>query len=41
MLSGSGPLIPPPKPGGRPREQEMQEILNAIFYLLRKSILFT
>ncbi len=32
---GSGPLIPPPKPGGRPRQQEMREILNAIFYLLR------
>jgi putative transposase len=29
------PLIPPPKEGGRPREQDMREILNAIFYLLR------
>lgn len=29
------PLIPPAKAGGRPREQDMREILNAIFYLLR------
>ena len=29
------PLIPGPKPGGRPREHDMREILNAIFYLLR------
>ena len=29
------PLVPPAKPGGRPREQEMHEILNGIFYLLR------
>lgn len=28
------PLIPPPKPGGRPRTVEMWDILNAIFYLL-------
>ncbi len=27
-------LLPEPKPGGRPREVEMWEILNAIFYLL-------
>ena len=27
-----GPLIPPAKPGGRPREVEMREVLNAIFY---------
>ena len=26
-----GPLIPPAKPGGRPREVEMREVLNAIF----------
>ena len=26
------PLIPPAKPGGRPRRWEMREILNAIFY---------
>jgi putative transposase len=29
------PLLPPAKPGGRPREQDMREILNAIFYILR------
>lgn len=29
------PLIPPAKSGGRPREQDMREILNAIFYVLR------
>jgi len=27
-------LIPAPKSGGRPREVDMQEILNAIFYIL-------
>ena len=27
-------IIPPPKPGGRPREVDMWEILNAIFYVL-------
>ncbi len=29
------PLIPPAKPGGRPREVEMREIVNGIFYILR------
>lgn len=29
------PLIPPEKPGGRPRQVEMRQILNAILYLLR------
>lgn len=29
------PLIPGPKPGSRPREHDMREILNAIFYFLR------
>lgn len=28
------PLIPAPKPGGRPREVEIWEVLNAIFYVL-------
>lgn len=28
------PLIPPAKPGGRPRSVEMRAVLNAIFYLL-------
>jgi putative transposase len=29
------PLIPPPKPGGRPRTVNMREVLNAILYVLR------
>ena len=29
------PLIPPAKPGGRPRSVNMQQILNGIFYMLR------
>lgn len=29
------PLIPPAKPGGRPRSVDIREILNAIYYLLR------
>jgi len=29
------PLIPPPKPGGRHREIDIRQIINAIFYLLR------
>lgn len=29
------PLIPPEKPGGRPRTTEMREVINAIFYLDR------
>lgn len=29
------PLIPPPKPGGRDREVDVREVVNAIFYLLR------
>ena len=28
------PLIPPSKPGGRPRTVDMREIINAIFYIL-------
>jgi len=31
-------LIPPPKQGGRKREVNMREILNAIFYVLRGGI---
>lgn len=30
------PLIPAAKPGGRPREVEIWDVLNAIFYLLRE-----
>ena len=29
------PLIPPAKPGGRPRTTNMREVLNAIFYILK------
>ena len=29
------PLIPPPKPGGRPRRLEMRQVVNAIFYVDR------
>ena len=29
------PLIPPPKPGGRPRTADMREVVNATFYQLR------
>lgn len=30
------PLIPPPRPGGRPRKTNMREVVNAIFYLNRE-----
>ena len=29
------PLLPPAKPGGRPRTTCMRAVLNAVFYLLR------
>ena len=29
------PLIPSPKPGGRPRRSDMRAVLNAIFYVDR------
>ena len=29
------PLLPPPKPGGRPRSVDVREIVNALLYLLR------
>ncbi len=29
------PLVPPARPGGRPRKHDMREILNSIFYFLR------
>lgn len=32
------PLIPPEKPGGRPRSVDMREIMNAISYVLRGGI---
>jgi putative transposase len=30
-----GPLIPPAKSGGRPREVEMRQIVNGILYMVR------
>src|ERR687897_3637042 len=30
------PLLPPAKPGGRPRKTDLREILNALFYLNRE-----
>jgi putative transposase len=29
------PLLPPAKPGGRPRQTDLREVLNALFYLNR------
>ena len=29
------PLIPPAKPGGRPRSTDMRDVLDAIFYITR------
>ncbi len=29
------PLIPPAKPGGRPRSADMREVVNAMLYLTR------
>ena len=28
-------LLPPPKPGGRPRSTDLREVVNAILYLIR------
>ncbi len=28
-------LIPPAKPGGRPREVDMRGVINGIFYIIR------
>jgi len=32
------PLLPKPKPGGRPRTVNLREILNGIFYIVRGSV---
>ncbi len=32
------PLIPPAKPGGRPRAVDMREVMNGIFYLTREGV---
>ena len=29
------PVLPPPKPGGRPRTTDLREVINGLFYLLR------
>ncbi|MEK0082107.1 transposase [Geminicoccaceae bacterium SYSU G07066] len=29
------PLIPPPKPGGRPRTTDLRQLLDGLFYLVR------
>ena len=29
------PSIPPPKPGGRPREVDVREVVNAVLYVVR------
>jgi putative transposase len=29
------PLIPPPKPGGRPRSADVREVVSAVLYLAR------
>ncbi len=29
------PLLPPPKPGGRPRSVALREVVNALLYLVR------
>jgi putative transposase len=34
-MDASGALIPPAKPGGRPRGTDMREAMNAILYILR------
>ncbi len=33
-----GPLIPLPKPGGRPASYERREIVDAIFYVMRGGV---
>jgi transposase len=35
LLSG---LIPPPKPGGRPRSVDIEAVVNAIFYVLVEGV---
>ena len=30
-----GPLLPPAKPGGRPRTVDLREVVNGILYVLR------
>ena len=34
------PLIPPAKPGGRPRRADMREVVNALLYVLRNGVVW-
>jgi putative transposase len=34
------PLIPPAKPGGRPRSADPREVVNAILYVLRNGVVW-
>jgi putative transposase len=34
------PLLPPPKPGGRPRTTDVREVVDAILYVLRNGIVW-
>jgi len=32
------PLVPPPKPGGRPRSVEARDVVDAILYVVREGV---
>ncbi len=34
------PLLPPPKPGGRPRSTDVRQVVDAILYVLRNGIVW-
>ena len=34
------PLLPPAKPGGRPRSADLREVVNAILYVLRNGVVW-
>src|SRR3712207_4180198 len=34
------PLVPPAKPGGRPRSADEREVVNAILYVLRNGVVW-
>ena len=34
------PLIPPAKPGGRPRSADMREVVDAMLYVLRNGVVW-
>jgi len=33
-----GPLLPPAKPGGRPRAVDLREVVNTLFYQARTGV---